>query len=685
MSAVAAVFGVADLDRILEIAQRLPVFPCRAKAEIVGGKLRNAKSPHTDRGFHDASQDEAQIRAWWRQWPDALVGVPTGQGTGLVVIDYDPDKATQATHSWMAEHSDLLTSTRVHTTGRAGKHYVFRSRDRYQTGTDLVLGGSPRRGIDLRANGGYVIWWPAHLPQTDDSPVAVLPAGLIEERRFEAARDLAPLPTATPASWRADRPKVAEALSFLDAGGYDPWIRAGMAIHSASGGSDEGFALWHEWSATGNTYDGIEDCRYHWQSFGQYQGRSLGIGSLIKAAQAEGMVLQRMPELPAASTSEAAPEPATAEGDTLATVDKPARHPLNWASLEADQPPPRVWALPHWLGRGYLTLMAGPGGVGKTLLAQQLGSALAVGDPFIETPLSKMKVLMWAGEDDRDELWRRQMQIASFHGRNLAEYHNLIIESYVGRDCSLAEPIMGALRPTSMLAELEEQVSDYEVDVVILDNVARLYGGNENDRHCVTQFVNWVTGACMKRRPTAILLLAHPAKATGSEYSGSSAWEAAVRSRWYFGRSLPDEQAKEPSAIDADTDPNARVLARRKSNYSGLDTLQMQYSPNLGLLTYDTEVKAPDRLMHPARAEGIVLEALAKLQAMGVPTSAAPRANNFLITEMRRRGMLQATNKAELTRALYRLQEHGRVVMGDFGRGENRHKRTGLMVKMEDF
>ena len=118
---MAAVFGLADLERILSLAKRFPIFPCA-----------QTKKPLVASGFHAATQDPAQIRAWWRQWPDALVGVPTGQGTQLVVVDYDPDKATQATHGWIADHTDLLCSTRAHKTGRGGMHYLFRSADRYR-------------------------------------------------------------------------------------------------------------------------------------------------------------------------------------------------------------------------------------------------------------------------------------------------------------------------------------------------------------------------------------------------------------------------------------------------------------------------------------------------------------------------------------------------------------------------
>src|SRR4051812_26824304 len=100
--------GVATLDAILRLSRRFPIFPCLAR-DIEGIKdgrpvTYRAKSPHIAQGFLSATQDEAQIRKWWNQWPDALVGVPMGQVTGLVAIDYDPGKHNEATGEWLELH-----------------------------------------------------------------------------------------------------------------------------------------------------------------------------------------------------------------------------------------------------------------------------------------------------------------------------------------------------------------------------------------------------------------------------------------------------------------------------------------------------------------------------------------------------------------------------------------------------
>jgi hypothetical protein len=48
------------------------------------------KHPRTGNGLKDASTDPETIRGWWKRWPDANVGIVTGEVSGIVVVDIDP-------------------------------------------------------------------------------------------------------------------------------------------------------------------------------------------------------------------------------------------------------------------------------------------------------------------------------------------------------------------------------------------------------------------------------------------------------------------------------------------------------------------------------------------------------------------------------------------------------------------
>src|SRR5438128_1511526 len=102
-----------------------------------------------------------------------------------------------------------------------------------------------------------------------------------------------------------------------------------------------------------------------------------------------------------------------ANGNVLDAMASDAfeRRPLDWRTLADGEPPERDWAIAHWLGMAYVTLLAGLGGIGKTLLAQMLESAIALGRPFIDVIAQPRTVLAWWTEDDHDEIWRRQVAI----------------------------------------------------------------------------------------------------------------------------------------------------------------------------------------------------------------------------------------------------------------------------------
>src|SRR6266478_3065554 len=55
----------------------IPVFPCNP----------DNKKPLTEHGFKDATTDPEKIRSWWREHPQAMIGVPTGPASGIFVID----------------------------------------------------------------------------------------------------------------------------------------------------------------------------------------------------------------------------------------------------------------------------------------------------------------------------------------------------------------------------------------------------------------------------------------------------------------------------------------------------------------------------------------------------------------------------------------------------------------------
>jgi hypothetical protein len=103
-------------------------------------------------GCLDATTDSDKIQTWWEMYPDANIGIATGQESGLLVLDADSEEGRAA----LAKLG--LPETPVVETGREDggeQHYL-----EYPAGSGLTIGqgnqiGMP--GLDYRGQGGYVI------------------------------------------------------------------------------------------------------------------------------------------------------------------------------------------------------------------------------------------------------------------------------------------------------------------------------------------------------------------------------------------------------------------------------------------------------------------------------------------------------------------------------------------------
>jgi hypothetical protein len=148
------------LQALALVEQGIPCFPCRGD-----------KRPATPRGFKDATRDHDALRELWGRQPAPLIGVPTGGVSGFDVLDIDRRHGGQI---WFLEHADRLLPTRWHGTRGGGLHLLF------QHAAGLrCSGGKIAAGVDVRATGGYIIWWPAAgLPSSSEMTVSPWPEWL---------------------------------------------------------------------------------------------------------------------------------------------------------------------------------------------------------------------------------------------------------------------------------------------------------------------------------------------------------------------------------------------------------------------------------------------------------------------------------------------------------------------------
>jgi len=147
----------------LILASKIPCFPCA-----------HDKAPTCPHGFKDASRDPATLQQLWTNYPGPLIGVPTGAVSGIDALDIDA-KHPPARDWWTANRAQL-PPTRAHRTRSGGLHCLFQ----HTAGLSCSV-GRVARGVDVRADGGYAIWWPAAgLPVLHDGESACWPAWLLQ-------------------------------------------------------------------------------------------------------------------------------------------------------------------------------------------------------------------------------------------------------------------------------------------------------------------------------------------------------------------------------------------------------------------------------------------------------------------------------------------------------------------------
>lgn len=141
------------LDAALSYAARgVPVFPCSARS-----KQPCLSKKEGGKGYKDATTDEAIIRAWWSRWPTAMIGMPTGEITGVVVFDVD---VKDGVNGYAALHAATLPqNTPQVATPSGGLHLYYRQPAgvKVKSATGGVLEKQFGPGLDTRGEGEFVI------------------------------------------------------------------------------------------------------------------------------------------------------------------------------------------------------------------------------------------------------------------------------------------------------------------------------------------------------------------------------------------------------------------------------------------------------------------------------------------------------------------------------------------------
>lgn len=463
----------------------VPCFPCNAE-----------KRPVTTNGFKAASVERSRILAMFEMPGAELIGMPTGEISNSVFLDYDvrgdPNGLT-----WLENNRGRLPQTRTHKTRSDGRHQRFN----YPNGYNIRNSASRiAPGVDVRANGGYVIVPPsAGYEVIDDSEPADMPLWLI---KLCLAPEFVPPPRSPPRPLREDggsRYGLKALIAECNAISSAPYGQQETTLNSAAlkiGGLVAGGELQESVAVADLVSAGLnmssEPNREPW--------RDTDIRSKVQRALADGKATPRSAPLRSESPSPAGPseppEPITDPGywasvdeDHGLAIDKPVPpdQPHIWHSTEpwneADLPV-RPWIVPGALMRGTVTLLAGASSAGKSSLCLSWAVACVFGRVWSRfKPRNTCIVSLYNVEDNDDEQRRRiSATLRQFGAQStdlVGKLHRLgphNIGTLIERD-----PQTNRLRRTDAFLALVDHLNEVRPDVLFLDPMVELHNADEND------------------------------------------------------------------------------------------------------------------------------------------------------------------------------------------------------------
>lgn len=124
------------------VAKEKRVFPC----------IERGKEPAIANNLKRATTDPNIIAGWWRS-RDFNIGLATGEGSGVWVLDIDGEEGETTLKRLESEHGGLPPTVEA-ITGK-GRHIYFRWPQGLEIRNFQHRDDVP--GIDVRGNGGYVL------------------------------------------------------------------------------------------------------------------------------------------------------------------------------------------------------------------------------------------------------------------------------------------------------------------------------------------------------------------------------------------------------------------------------------------------------------------------------------------------------------------------------------------------
>jgi hypothetical protein len=454
-------------------ARGLPVFPCYEP--VNGGRCScgkaecqsPAKHPRTEHGALDATAALGAVAAWWRRWPEANIGLPTG--AAFVVLDADPKAGGDETlHGLQETHGPLPPTWRV-LTGGGGLHAFFQPVPGLRNSAGLL---GP--GLDIRAEGGYVI-----------APGSTHASG----REYVWEIGFGPddgVPLAEMPDWMRER--LLRPRGSGDAATDEEWI---TRLSGAPEGrrNETATQLAGHLARKGLTAGEIGEILL---GFGARCAPPIG----REEAAAFRDLARRIWEKEQARREPRAETAVAIRGLTLAEI------------LAVDPATVQTrYLVEPWMPLGINALSSKPG-VGKSKLGLDLCLARATGGRWLGFPVEPGPALYWSGEQGEDEDKRTVQALCRGRGVDDPALAPHYFEVVTDPPLRFAEP--------RMLAYVLARAAAHPGLLVVIDSHRRAFEGEEISSEAADRFFRTAL-VPLRAAGATVLTLAHPPKTSGQQ------------------------------------------------------------------------------------------------------------------------------------------------------------------------
>lgn len=194
--------------------------------------------------------------------------------------------------------------------------------------------------------------------------------------------------------------------------------------------------------------------------------------------------------------------------------------PFGWP--DPSSLPTRQWLLGHWLLKGEVTAIIGPGGTGKSTISTAMALSLASGRPLLGKAPTQGPQSVWIYnlEDADDELNRQITAACLFHNIGQVDCGNrLHVDSGLNQPlCTATEDRDGFHIAEEAFAQIAATVRANDVSVVIVDPFVSSHAVRENSNEAIDAIAKrWKRLA--QDAGCAVVLVHHTKKLGGREAS----------------------------------------------------------------------------------------------------------------------------------------------------------------------